>query len=115
MKNHFDKFKVRAKRSAVDGGGYVYGYPVREYGRLYVEDAITHDRFQVEDDDVDLIVGYIPAKDGLGFVEVYEGDRLTNKRGDSLFATIQRYLQAGVYSHPIDLTELAGEDLALSE
>lgn len=107
--NNLPKYKFIAKKNTVEGG-YVRGFYIERYGKSYIEDAISHDVFPVIPETVRQLVGYVPGKSGIGVVEVYEGDRLINKRNDSVYATIQRYVQAGVYDQPIDLTELIGED-----
>ena len=101
--NNFQKYKFRGKRSPVDGGGYVYGNLIYRYGKVYIEDGITHDNYSVEEENVALLVGYI--KCGGGYTEVYEGDKLRTSNGDIVYATVQRFFQAGRYDHPIDLTE----------
>ena len=104
MNKNFDRFKVRAKLSEVDGGGYVYGYALRNYGRLYVEDAITHDRFQVEEENISECIGII--ENDIGFVEVFKDDELITPDGTHIYAALLRFAKTEK-SGDLDFTELA--------
>lgn len=110
MKNNFDRFKFRAKLSEVDGGGYVYGYVSRQYGKVFIEDAITHDRFIVEEENIDQLVGTIEDADGLGFAEVYQDDPVIVENGHTCYASIMRFLKTeknlGIHKDA-DFTETA--------
>lgn len=107
--NDLQKYKFRAKLSEVDGGGYAYGDLRHAYGRCYLDDPIKGQAFVIEEKNAVLLVGYIPDKSGLGVIEVYEGDKLRTKSGEIIYATIQRFCQAGRHEHSLDLTELAGD------
>ena len=108
MNKNFDRFKVRAKLSEVDGGGYVYGYALRNYGRLYVEDAITHDRFQVEEENISECIGII--ENDIGFVEVFTGDELITPEGIHIYASILRHSKLA-QTPDFDFTKVAKENV----
>ena len=102
------KFKFRAKRPEVLGGGYIYGSLIYRYGKVYIEDALTHETVPVEEESIAQLVGYIPAPSGLGVQEVYEGDELDNGEGKKIYASILRFVRCEK-GGGLDFDEMAKE------
>lgn len=107
MFESYPKYKFRAKLSTVEHGGYVYGSLIYRYGNTYIEDAITHDLHKVDEDKVDLLVGYI--KDGTGVREVYDGDEIILDGGGTGYATVSRFIKTEK-SKNLDFNEMAAEN-----
>ena len=98
------KFKFRAKLSEVDGGGYVHGYIIYRYDRVYIEDALSHEVFPVEEETVRQLVGRIMTGEK-SFAEVYEGDEVEVENG-TCYASVLRFLKTEKNSN-LDFDECA--------
>ena len=91
MFEDYPKYKFRAPLSEVDGGGYVTGSLIYRYGKTYIEDAINHNTYRVDEDKVVLLVGYIA--DGAGVREVYDGDEIVLDGGGTGYASVIRFIK----------------------
>lgn len=107
MFEDYPKYKFRAPLSEVDGGGYVTGSLIYRYGRTYIEDAINHNTYRVDEDKVVLLVGYIA--EGAGVREVYDGDEIVLDGGGTGYATVSRFIKTEPCKN-LDFNEMAAEN-----